>query len=72
MQERGSDNARLVFHSVTACQQFLAAHSGTGFLCTTDNPLAVRKSAEVFVRQARADDECQMGKLLGSSLERGQ
>ena len=43
---------------------FFAAHSGEAFLHTTENPLAVRKSAEVFVRQARAYDERQMGTLL--------
>ena len=61
---KGSENARLIFHSKTACQQFLTANSGTEFLYTAENPLAVRKSADVFVRQARAFDERQMEKRL--------
>ena len=54
----------LFFQSKVPCQQFLAAHSVKGSLHTTENLLAVRKSAEVFVRHARAFYERQMGKLL--------
>ena len=42
----------------------IAAHSGWGFLYTTQDPLAALTSADVSVRQARASDERQMGKLL--------
>ena len=46
--KKGSDNARRLFHSRAACQQFVAAHSGVGLRFSPDNPLAVRKFAEVL------------------------
>ena len=61
--EKGSDNVRFLFHSKSACQHFVA-YIGQGFLCAAGGSLAVRKSADVYVRQARAFDERQMGKLL--------
>ena len=54
----------LFFRSKEACQQFLAAFSDSGFRYFTDNPWAVRKSADGFVRQARVFDERQMIELL--------
>ena len=45
-----------------------SVHSGTRFRCSTNNPLAVRQSADVFVRQARAFDERQMEKRLAPLL----
>ena len=50
--------------TTSACQLFVAAYSGKGFLGGTDNPRAVCKSADVFVRRARAFDERWRGKLL--------
>ena len=40
-RKKGNDNARLLFHSRSACQQFVAASSGKGLLRATDNPLVV-------------------------------
>ena len=51
-----------------SCAKMAVTHSGTGFRCSTNNPLAVRQSADVFVRQARAFDERQMGKRLPPPL----
>ena len=62
--KQGSDNARLGFQSKATCQQVLAANSGKWFILATENPLAVHKSADVFVRQTRAFDERQMEKRL--------
>ena len=57
---KGSDNARLLFHFKAACQKFVVAQSGTGLPFSSDEPLAVRKSAEVLVRQASALEGRQM------------
>ena len=65
--DKGSDNARFLFHSKSACQHFVAAYIGQGFLCVAGGSLALRKSADVCVRQARAFDERQMGKFLAPS-----
>ena len=55
--KKGSDNARLLCHFKAACQKFVVAQSGTGLQFSSDKPLAVRKSAEVLVRQASALEE---------------
>ena len=63
--KKGSDNARLLFRSKSECQQFVDKFvQGRTSQCTTDNPLAVRTSAEVFVRHARQWDERLTVKLL--------
>ena len=63
-QERQRQCPSCVFQSKAACQQFLAANSGKDFLYTKENHLAARKFADVFVRQARAFEERQIGALL--------
>ena len=62
--KNGSDNAHLFFQTDAACPQFIFTHSSMGFQYSTNNPLAVRKPADVFERQARAFDERQMEKRL--------
>ena len=62
--EQCSDNSHLLFHFKVACQQFVAAHSSVALRFSSDDLVAVRKSAEVFVREARALEERQMGKRL--------
>ena len=72
MCKKVSDNARFVLPSKAAFQQIIDAHSGMGSWYSTSSPLSVRKSADVFVCQARAFDDGQMGKRLGSFLGCGQ
>ena len=62
--KKGSDNARLVFQSQAAWQQFLAAHSGEGFLHTTENTSGSAQVCGTF-RAARV--ECMMNVRWESS-----
>ena len=63
--KKGSDNARLVFCNLKQrVSNSVLRIRVKASLCTTENPLAVRMPAEVFVLQARAYEERQMGKLL--------
>ena len=65
--KKGSGNARLVFCIQSCVSTDPCSSFWQRILKYYEQPLAIRESADVFVRQARAYDERQMGKLLAPS-----